>query len=29
PNAKSFLKTEMEKFLSGEGSKKPEGYVAV
>lgn len=29
PNAKSFLKTEMEKFLFGEGSKKPEGYVAV
>lgn len=28
PEAKKFLKTEMEKFFFGEGSDKPEGYVA-
>ncbi len=27
PNARKFLATEMEKFLFGEGSTKPEGYV--
>lgn len=28
PTARSFLKQEMEKFLFGEGSEKPAGYVA-
>ncbi|MBS0358363.1 MAG: oxidative damage protection protein [Proteobacteria bacterium] len=27
PKARQFLATEMEKFLFGEGSEKPEGYV--
>lgn len=27
PKAKSFLMTEMEKFLFGDGSSKPPGYV--
>lgn len=27
PTAKTFLKQEMEKFLWGEGSEKPAGYV--
>ena len=27
PKAKQFLLTEMEKFLFGEGSEKPAGYV--
>jgi Fe-S cluster biosynthesis and repair protein YggX len=27
--ARDFLKTEMEKFLFGEGSTKPEGYTPV
>lgn len=27
PNARSFLRTEMEKFLFGEGSEKPSGYI--
>jgi len=27
PNARKFLATEMEKFLFGEGSTRPEGYV--
>lgn len=27
PKARAFLKTEMDKFLFGEGSEKPEGYV--
>ena len=26
PTAKQFLRTEMEKFLFGEGSEKPAGY---
>lgn len=26
PNARDFLKTEMEKFLFGQGSEKPSGY---
>jgi len=28
PKARKFLVTEMEKFFFGEGSEKPEGYVA-
>lgn len=28
PEARKFLETEMEKFLFGEGSEKPAGYVA-
>jgi Fe-S cluster biosynthesis and repair protein YggX len=28
PDARKFLKTEMEKFFFGEGSEKPEGYKA-
>jgi Fe-S cluster biosynthesis and repair protein YggX len=28
PNAKQFLKTEMRKFLFGEGSEKPADYTA-
>ena len=28
PKARQFLVTEMEKFFFGEGSEKPEGYVA-
>jgi Fe-S cluster biosynthesis and repair protein YggX len=28
-NARNFLKKEMEKFLFGDGSEKPMGYVAV
>ena len=27
PEARKFLKEEMEKFLFGEGSKKPEGFI--
>jgi Fe-S cluster biosynthesis and repair protein YggX len=27
PDARKFLKEEMEKFLFGEGSEKPQGYV--
>ena len=27
PEARQFIATEMEKFLFGEGSEKPEGYV--
>jgi len=27
PKAREFLKTEMEKFLFGDGSEKPSGYV--
>lgn len=27
PKAREFLRTEMEKFLFGEGSAKPAGYV--
>jgi len=27
PNAREFLKEEMQKFLFGEGSDKPQGYV--
>ena len=27
PEARKFLETEMEKFLFGEGSAKPQGYV--
>jgi Fe-S cluster biosynthesis and repair protein YggX len=27
PKARTFLLTEMEKFLFGEGSEKPAGYV--
>lgn len=27
PQARAFLKQEMEKFLFGEGSEKPAGYV--
>ncbi len=27
PEARKFLETEMEKFLFGEGSEKPAGYV--
>lgn len=27
PNARKFLAAEMEKFLFGEGSTRPEGYV--
>jgi Fe-S cluster biosynthesis and repair protein YggX len=28
PEHRKFLESEMEKFLFGEGSEKPEGYVA-
>lgn len=28
PNTKAFLEQEMNKFLFGEGSKKPDGYIA-
>ncbi len=28
PKARQFLEQEMEKFFFGEGSEKPEGYVA-
>ncbi len=28
PKARSFLEAEMEKFFFGDGSAKPEGYVA-
>ena len=28
PEHRAFLETEMEKFFFGEGSEKPEGYVA-
>ena len=28
PKARAFLMTEMDKFLFGEGSEKPAGYVA-
>jgi Fe-S cluster biosynthesis and repair protein YggX len=28
PKSRSFLESEMEKFFFGEGSSKPEGYVA-
>ena len=28
PNARKFLEREMERFLFGEGSEKPAGYVA-
>lgn len=28
PKHRAFLETEMEKFLFGDGSAKPEGYVA-
>jgi Fe-S cluster biosynthesis and repair protein YggX len=28
PKARKFLEAEMEKFLFGQGSAKPEGYVA-
>ena len=28
PKAREMIATEMEKFLFGEGSEKPEGYVA-
>ena len=27
PNARKFLESEMEKFLFGDGARKPEGYV--
>lgn len=27
PKAREFLRTEMENFLFGEGSKKPQGYI--
>jgi Fe-S cluster biosynthesis and repair protein YggX len=27
PESRKFLRTEMEKFLWGEGSEKPEGFV--
>ena len=27
PKARNFLKSEMEKFLFGDGSAKPQGYV--
>jgi len=28
PEARKFLETEMQKFLFGDGSEKPEGFVA-
>lgn len=28
PEARKFLETEMEKFFFGDGSEKPEGFVA-
>jgi len=28
PQARSYLATEMEKYFFGEGSERPEGYVA-